>query len=93
MIKLIGKGEIYSMLVIFFKRPVITPRTCLASVQTTVHQDGVQACAEEFLTAPGYRVTKVAARWVVRASAASAPAPTLLDPHLDNLESPPSEAR
>ena len=67
-------------------------RTCLASVQTTVHKMELRHAQKNFFRA-GCLVVKVVARWVVGASAESAPAPTLLDPHLDNLGPPPSEAR
>ena len=66
--------------------------TCLVSVQTAVHNMELRHAQKNFFRA-GCLVAKVAARWVVGASADSAPAPTLLDPHLGNLGPPLSEAR
>ena len=67
-------------------------QTCIVSVQTTVHNMELGHVQKDSFRA-GCLVAKVAARWVVGASADSAPASTLLDPHLGNLGPPPSEAR
>ena len=66
-------------------------QTYLVSVQTAVHNMELRHAQKNFFRA-GCLVAKVAARWVVGASDESAPAPTLLGPHLGNLGPPPSEA-
>ena len=67
-------------------------QTCLVSVQTTVHKMELEHAQKDSFRA-GCLVAKVVAGWVVGASDDSAPAPTLLGPHLGNLGPPPSEAR
>ena len=68
-------------------------QTCLVSVQTTVHKMELEHAQKDSFRAGCLVAKAVAGRAIGAPDNESAPAPTLLGPHLGNLGPPPSEAR
>ena len=68
-------------------------QTCLVSVQTTVHKMELEHAQKDSFRAGCLVAKAVAGRAIGAPDNESAPAPTLLGPHLGNLGPPLSEAR